>query len=482
MRQASPRSLYGAHMFTRREMILTAAATAGGLAASSLLASPAFALAAPAPRPRFRGKLGKLQILQVGVGGSIAPADRSELTQHADVVFSGLCDVDSDALASVSKEYPNAFTCRDFREAFDKHGDKFDAVVVCTPDHNHALIDLTALAAGKHVYGQKPLVQQLSEVVAMQNAIRARPNLLTQTGNQRMGGQGRQHAVDILKRGLLGKAIAAHVWIGGPPEGTDGYFWYGGLQAPITPPANIDWDLWLGAAVDAPCRPGLIGLQWRSSFDYGTGQLGDWCTHLLDILYFAYDLPSPIAVECHTHEASGFYHTRFVQSTLTYDTTAVTNKERFANNRFVVHYADQAQAPSRASLGLPEGKWPGAGTLVVCEGGVLFVQPEGAPTIWIDGKEVDFKSIPGQGVITARNHWHSWVDAILGKSEAFVQTPFSYSTGIAEAGLLCAKAARFPNQELRWDKATLTFTNNEEATKTIVRREYRKGFELPTIV
>jgi hypothetical protein len=240
--------------------------------------------------------------------------------------------------------------------------------------------------------------------------------------------------------------------------------------------------LWLGAAVDAPCRPGLIGLQWRSSFDYGTGQLGDWCTHLLDILYFAYDLPSPIAVECHTHEASGFYHTRFVQSTLTYDTAQAPNRGQFANNRFVVHYADQAQAPSRASLGLPEGNWPGAGTLVVCEGGVLFVQPEGPPQIWIDGKEVDFKTIPGQGVITARNHWHSWVDAIMGKSDAFVQTPFSYATGIAEAGLLCAKASRFPNQELRWDKATLTFTNNEEATKTIVRREYRKGFELPTIV
>ncbi len=463
-------------------MIVTAAVAAGGVAASSVLASPAFALAAPRVTPRFRGKLGKLQILQVGVGGSIAPADRSELMHHPDVVFSGLCDVDSNALASVSKEHPQAFTCRDFREAFDKHRDKFDAVVVCVPDHNHALIDLTALAAGKHVYGQKPLVQQLSEVVAIEDAIRARPKLFTQTGNQRMGGAGRQHAVDILKRGLLGKAIEAHVWIGGPSEGTEGFFWYGGLQNPITPPANIDWDLWLGAATDAPCRPGLISMQWRSSWDYGTGQLGDWCTHLLDILYFGFDLPSPIAVECHTHKASDFYHARFVNSTLTYDTSKLAHSNRFAKNRFVVHYADQAQAPSRASLGLPAGEWAGAGTLVVCEGGVLFVQPEGEPTIWIDGKEVDYTTIPGQGTITARNHWHSWVDAILGKPDAFVQTPFSYSTGIAEAGLLCAKAARFPNQELRWDKSTLRFTNNEEATKTIVRRDYRKGFELPSVV
>ena len=82
---------------------------------------------------------------------------------------------------------------------------------------------------------------------------------------------------------------------------------------------------------------------------------------------------------------------------------------------------------------------------------------------------------PGQGTVTARNHWHSWVDKIQGKSDAFVQTPFSYAAKIAEAGLLCAKASRFPGQELRWDKATLTFTNHAEATKTIVRREYRKG-------
>ena len=126
-------------MLTRRDMIRTAAATAGGVAASSLFASRAFGLAepvlapAPAPRPVFRGKMSKLQILQVGVGGSIAPADRDQLTKHADVVFAGLCDVDSDALANVAKDHPQAFTCRDFREAFDKHGDKFDAAVHHAP-------------------------------------------------------------------------------------------------------------------------------------------------------------------------------------------------------------------------------------------------------------------------------------------------------------------------------------------------------------
>jgi hypothetical protein len=51
---------------------------------------------------------------------------------------------------------------------------------------------------------------------------------------------------------------------------------------------------------------------------------------------------------------------------------------------------------------------------------------------------------------------------------------------MAEAGLLCCRAARFPGRELRWDRATNSFLGDDEATKSIVRREYRKGFELPS--
>ena len=466
-------------MIDRRTLLSGATFAAGAAMALPAVASVTAAWdAASAPRRRIRpGALGKVQLLQVGVGGSIAPADRHELKQHPDVAFTGFCDVDADALAGVAAEHPDAFTCRDFREAFDRYGDRFDAVVVCTPDHNHALIMLWALRAGKHVYGQKPLVQQLSEVPAILDAVAKRPALVTQVGNQRMGPAGRQHAVDILRRGLLGKAVEAHVWISGPGDRGDGYFWYGGLKDPTPPPANLDWTLWLGAAQDAPYREGLVPLRWRSSWDYGTGQLGDWCTHLLDVLYFAYDLPAPVAVVSHTRTPSDFYHAQHVHSTLSYPVTG----DRFARDRFVVHYCDKSQAPSRAALGLPAGEWPGIGTLVVCEGGVLLVEPEGSIQCWIGGKPVDWKAIPGQGEVVARNHWHAWVDRIIGKPGAFVQSPFTAAAGMAEAGVLCCRAARFPGQELRWDRAACAITNHAEANRTIVRREYRPGFELPTV-
>jgi hypothetical protein len=164
-----------------------------------------------------------------------------------------------------------------------------------------------------------------------------------------------------------------------------------------------------------------------------------------------------------------------VHSTLTYPVAGPA----FAGPRFVVHYCDKGQAPSRAALGLPAGDWPGTGTLVVCEDGVLLVQPEGEITVWRGGRQVDWKTIPGQGEVRERNHWHSWVDRIQGRPDAFVQTPFAAGAALAEAGLLCCRAARCPGKELRWDRATDSFLGNDEATVTLVRRPYRMGFELP---
>ena len=460
---------------SRRVLLRSVATAAGTLAAASLLGSTTTALGALAAPRRRRSRLEKLQILQVGVGGSIAPYDRQQLRSHPDVAFTGLCDVDSDALAAVAAELPEAFTCRDFREAFSSHGDRFDAVLVCTPDHNHAAVMLAALRSGKHCYGQKPLVQQLEEVALIEQAVAANPGLITQVGNQRMGNIGRQHAVDILRKHLLGKAVEAHVWIAGPPDEGNGYFYYGPLPEPSPPPANIDWPLWLGCAQDAPCREGLVGLRWRSSWDYGTGQLGDWCTHLLDVPTFAYDLRSPISVLSQTHHPSGFYHALQVQSTLAYP-----GGEHFANATFPVHYCDKAQAPSRAALGLPPGSFGSTGTLVVCEDGVLNVAPEGELEVWRDGKAYDWTQLDGLEERFPRNHWHCWADAVMGRPDAFVQTPFLAGAAMAEAGLLCAKAARFPNQELVWDKPNLRFTNHEEASRTIVRRAYRPGFGMPT--
>ena len=241
----------------------------------------------------------KLRVLCIGVIGTIGKEDRKQVAGHPAVEIAGLCDVDANSLALAAIDHPQAFTCRDYREAFAKYGDKFDAVIVSTPDHSHAPIMITALAHHKHVYGQKPLVHQLEELVMMEKAIAARPALVTQLGNQRMAFAGRRAAVEILRQGMLGKAVEAHVWIGSPNDRA--YFNMSReVAVPSPPPDHLDWNLWLGPCDVVPYRKGMAPAVWRSWWNYGSNSLGDWGCHVLDVLIYAYDeLQSPIAVQNH---------------------------------------------------------------------------------------------------------------------------------------------------------------------------------------
>lgn len=430
--------------------------------------------AAPAVSPNS-----KLRVLCVGVVGTIGGADRKQVAAHPMVEISGLCDVDANALEKAAADHPGAFTCRDYREAFSKFGDRFDAVIVATPDHSHAPIMLTALASHKHVYGQKPLVHQLEELVMMEKALAARPDLVTQLGNQRMANTGRRAAVEILRNGMLGKAIEAHVWVNSPNDRA--YFNLDRtIREPVPPPAHLDWNLWLCGCDETPYRDGIAPVVWRSWWNYGSNGLGDWGCHVLDVIFLAYpELRSPVAVQTHCIQASNLqFHGHPCHSAITYK----LDSAKFARPRFTIHYSDSAQAPSRAALGLPAGKFADKNmTVVVCEGGVLCLTAEGRLEIWRDGVMSAGTKMPGLPEFPLMNHWHSWVDTCLGNK---VELFGSFKDGIrmTEAALLAVKATRFPGEELRWDKAALSFTNHEEATNTIVRRTYREGFAPPAVV
>ena len=135
---------------TRRTFLRTGAVLTTGIAALS-----------PAARAQTNAN-SKLRIYQIGVGG-IGGLQRGGLKGHPQVEWAGFCDVDSRELDRMKKEFPAAWSVKDYREGFaNKLGD-FDAVIVDTPDFHHAPMMLTALQHKKHLYGQKPLVHQLTE-------------------------------------------------------------------------------------------------------------------------------------------------------------------------------------------------------------------------------------------------------------------------------------------------------------------------------
>ena len=426
-------------------------------------------IAALSPAGRAQTNLnGKLQIYQIGCQG-IGDLQRSQLKGYEKCQFVGFSDVDTKEMEKVAGQFAGAWQEVDYRQAFANRANQFDAVIVDVPDFHHCPIMMMALRHKKHMYGQKPLVHQLDEVRMMKEALEQRPEIVTQMGNQRACIAGRMHAVEILKKNQLGKPVEAYVWTGGVERGH--YFaapWSGyGEAKPIK--EGLNWDLWKGPLTeDIPYNDEIHPRRWRAFWETGGGQFADWGCHLIDLLYFAYDMPSPEAVVTYTIKPANTGHSAYNQSTITYP-----GGGQFAREKFVMHYNDSSIQPSFAALGLPPRRVGANHTLVVCTEGTLLLQADGNLTIYRKGKVVEDEPLPE---VQRHNHWKDWVDNCQG-AKKHLWTPFQIGVRITEPALLAVKATRYPGQELRWDGKAHRFIDNDKANKEIVSRQYRAGFE-----
>src|SRR5206468_8408880 len=93
-----------------------------------------------------------------------------------------LCDCDFRRAANSFKKYPNAKRYQDWRKMLEAEK-SLDAVVVATPDHNHAFISISAMRMGKHVYCEKPLTRTVWEARLMAKTAAA-SSVATQMGTQ----------------------------------------------------------------------------------------------------------------------------------------------------------------------------------------------------------------------------------------------------------------------------------------------------------
>ena len=126
----------------------------------------------------------KLYIAAVGCGGE----GENDIThfatapkKNAEIAF--LCDADDRMAAPRRKQYPKAGFYKDWREMFHKESKNFDAVTVAIPDHNHAIVGLSAMQLNKHLYLQKPLTHDIYEARILTQAA-AKYKVVTQMGDQ----------------------------------------------------------------------------------------------------------------------------------------------------------------------------------------------------------------------------------------------------------------------------------------------------------
>ncbi|HUG12431.1 MAG TPA: Gfo/Idh/MocA family oxidoreductase, partial [Opitutaceae bacterium] len=258
------------------------------LAASSLFALPRFSIGQEGAPPSR-----KLNLAFVGAGGI------------ADMAFTGcegenyvaLCDVDDERAAEAFKLYPDAKRFRDFRVMLETMHKDIDAVIVSTPDHTHFAAAYLAMQMGKHVFVQKPLTHDIWQSRTLRKAA-TYYNVITQMGNQGHATEGIRLQKEWFDAGVLGDVREVHAWFNGPEFVKGPYFRIPESFPPKggTPPAHLDWDLWLGPAKKRAYNPVYHPLTWRGFWDFGCGELGDWACHTLDAPFWVLDLGAPTRV------------------------------------------------------------------------------------------------------------------------------------------------------------------------------------------
>ncbi len=193
-----------------------------------------------------------------------------------------LCDVDQSHLDREAKLFKDrgedVATYRDLRKVLD---DKtIDAVVVPLPNHWHALAAVWACQAGKDVYVEKPFSYNLWEGKQMVAAAR-KYGRMVQVGTQNRQSTVLRSAFDYLRSGQVGPIRYAHALVYRPRDGM------GRVNAPTSPPATVDYDLWCGPAPKTPLMRKQLHYEWHWFWPTGNGEMGNNGIHVIDICRWA---------------------------------------------------------------------------------------------------------------------------------------------------------------------------------------------------
>ncbi|HUG92499.1 MAG TPA: Gfo/Idh/MocA family oxidoreductase [Planctomycetaceae bacterium] len=459
------------HEISRRQFLGSSAMNAAGVAAGMV------GLAAAAMPKRSASERVRLGVIGVRSQGRFLAGTFAGLPD-ADVA--AVCDVDENVLPAAVRAVEDAqgrppVRVRDFRRLLDDPS--IDAVVVATPDHWHALMTVLACQAGKDVYVEMPVSHNLREGEQMVAAA-ARHDRIVQAGLHQRSGEHFRTAVEMVRGGGIGDVRLARAWIvhrrkpiGVKPDGPA--------------PRGVDYDLWLGPAPTRPFNPNRFHHNWHWFWDYGTGELGNWGSHLLDVARWGLGVDWPTRIAA----TGGKFYFQDDQET---PDTLMVNYE-FTGCRPLAPRAEPSNEPrssvpdhiaDRATDGSPATKtilwehrlWSNHGlegrsaaVAFYGENGTLVVDRGGWKVY--DRRETITSDTSEQAVA----HCRSFIDAVKTREQPAAGIELAHvSSGLCHLGNVAYRLGR----EVAFDPETMTFGADASANSLLVR-DYRRGWELP---
>ena len=210
-------------------------------------------------------------------------------------VVTAVCDYDSVRAAYGKRVIEERYAKQGIVQHVKTYGDyremladpSIDAVMLCIPDHWHAIIATDAVLAGKHIYLQKPFTQTIEEGRVLRDLAMMRGTVL-QVGSWQRSKPQYELVCNLVQQGRIGDVVRVEVGCGLDKEGGSS------VAEPV--PENLDYDTWLGPTPGPEVtpynwtrvhnqdlkhindRPGWIQLE-----PYGWGMITNWGAHQIDV-------------------------------------------------------------------------------------------------------------------------------------------------------------------------------------------------------
>ncbi len=423
---------------TRRHFV----ATTAGAAATGVLAGATRAQQAKSANE-------KVVTAVLGMGRGQAHANACEANANGEVKY--LIDVDGGRVSSAAKNFSarhkrSALTITDFRKALDDKD--IDAVMIATPDHWHAPAAIMAMAAGKHVYVEKPCSHNPREGEMMVEAARKHKRVC-QMGNQRRSWDKIIEGIERVRSGEFGRVYYSRSWYANSRGAT-------GKRNPTgKPPANLDWNLWQGPAPRIEYDPIYHPYKWHWFWHFGTGEMGNNGVHAIDLSRWGLGVDYPTRVV----SGGGRYHHDDDQETP--DTQMVTLD--FPGRKTIVWEGKSCNSHGMEGSGFGASFHGDKGTIVLSSNGYTVFA----------GRNREKDKVTGGGGDSG--HVGNWIDSIRDDNHTKLTSEIEEGH---KTTLLChlGNIAWRTGAALECDPKNGHIKNHDGAAK-LWARDYEKGWE-----
>lgn len=420
----------------------------------------AFPMVVPASAVGRGGQPAPSERIAVGLigAGGMGRANLHNCAQYRDVVVTAVCDVWGSRLQAALEPFKRtAKGYRDYRELLERP--EVDAVIIATPPHWHALQAIHAAQKGKHIYLQKPMTLYPDESLAVRNAVR-KHGVITQIGTQVHASDNFRRVVEWVRSGKLGHISVVRTFnvMNQGPQGI-------GHAPKEPPPADMDWEMWLGPAPKREFNRLLVAdAYYHSSFwDYSGGWTMGMGPHIIDLPVWALDLGVPLVTHC----TAGRFVLRDDGDVP--DTQEVLWQYPNVTMTWMMNLCN--------SFGFDFGRGQPARRLGIYFHGVngtLFAD-YGRHEVVPEGELLKDPAPPPQSIPPSPGHEREWLDCIKTGKQPSCSVEYHYRIDLA---LTLANVAYRVGRAIRFNPRTERIEGDREAQR-LARPQYRPPWKFP---